>query len=220
MQEWSSGSSGSSPSARIHRRCTGGPGSCCIHGSSPMWRWSIGWGFANHSESSLAHGLESLEQSGQLLGIRHVGHRELVHESTLLVDVERHGDIEDGTAVLDRDDASGGERATVADAVHLVEDRDRGITRAQEVAVQRVDASALDGPARGHQRLRGDLPAEHPLAVLVGADAPEDVDLDRFEIEEFHEKVERFAHRRNPKLPAHPRRLVATVSSRDDGRIS
>ena len=83
-----------------------------------------------------------------------------------------------------------------------------------------MDPSALDGAARGHQRLSGDLPSEHPLAVLVGTHASEDVDFDRFEIEELHEKVERVAHQAILKWPARrgvcslPCRLVTTQLSR------
>ena len=53
----------------------------------------------------------------------------------------------------------------------------------------------LDGPARGHQRLGRHLAAEHPLAVLVGAHPPEDVDLDGLEVEEVDQKIEGIAHR-------------------------
>ncbi len=58
-----------------------------------------------------------------------------------------------------------------------------------------MDPPALDGSPCSHQRLGRDLTSEHPLAVLVGAHASEDVDLDGLEVEELHEKFERFAHR-------------------------
>ena len=76
-----------------------------------------------------------------------------------------------------------GERAAVADPVHLVEDGNGGISRPQEVSMEGVRSTDVDGAAGGHQRLCGNLTAEHPLAVLVGADPAEDIDLDRLEIE-------------------------------------
>jgi len=48
----------------------------------------------------------------------------------------------------------------------------------------------LDRAGGGHQRLAGDLATEDALAVLVRRDAPEDVDLDRFEVEDLHERVD------------------------------
>ena len=66
------------------------------------------------------------------------------------------------------------------------------VARAQEVGVQRVHlpARVVDRAGGGDQRLAGDLAAEHPLAVLVGRAAAEEVDLDGFEIEQLDEVVE------------------------------
>ena len=62
--------------------------------------------------------------------------------------------------------------------------------------MQRVDEAGrvVDGAGRGDERLAGDLAAEHPLAVLVGRAAAEDVDLDRLEREQGHEFVEGGLH--------------------------
>ena len=65
----------------------------------------------------------------------------------------------------------------------------------QEVGVQGVDLAALDRAGRGDQRLPGHLAAEHALAVLVVRAAPEEVDLDGFEVEDPDDLVERSAHR-------------------------
>ena len=65
--------------------------------------------------------------------------------------------------------------------------------------MERVHAAVLDGAARRHQRLAGHLPAEDALALLVGLGAAEDVDLDRFEVEEIDEELQGRAHR--PMLP-------------------
>jgi hypothetical protein len=60
--------------------------------------------------------------------------------------------------------------------------------------VEGVDAAALDGASRRHEGLRGNLAAEHALAVLVRAHTSEDVDLDGLDVEELDEEVEGVAH--------------------------
>ena len=49
----------------------------------------------------------------------------------------------------------------------------------------------VDGAGGGDERLAGHLAAERALPVLLGRLAPEDVDLDRFEVEEVDDCVER-----------------------------
>ncbi len=75
------------------------------------------------------------------------------------------------------------------------------VAGAQEVGVQRVHGPAgLDGAGRRHQRLAGHLAAEDALAVLVRGQPPEEVDLDRLEVEQLHR-----ARRRRPATWRHPR---------------
>ncbi len=45
-------------------------------------------------------------------------------------------------------------------------------------------------PGRRHQGLARHLAAEHPLAVLVGAEPPEDVDLDGLEVEQVDQGID------------------------------
>ncbi len=106
--------------------------------------------------------------------------------------VETRLQVEDRFAVLDRDDATRREAPTVADPVHLVQDRPLRIAGPQEVGVQRVDVATglVDRSARRDERLTGDLAAEHANTILVGRSAPEDVDLDHFEVEQCDEVVE------------------------------
>src|SRR5678816_2802089 len=59
-------------------------------------------------------------------------------------------------------------RATVPDAVHLVDDRRRRVAGAEEVGVQRVRRALLDSATGGDERLAGDLAAEDALAPLLG----------------------------------------------------
>ncbi len=61
--------------------------------------------------------------------------------------------------------------------------------------MERVDVALGDRPSGGHEGLGGHLAPEHPLALLLGLGASEDVDLDGLEIEELDELVEGFAHR-------------------------
>ena len=48
-----------------------------------------------------------------------------------------------------------------------------------------MGCAGFDRPVRRDEGLAGDLPPEDPLAAFVGALAPEDVALDRFEVEQF-----------------------------------
>src|SRR5664280_2024387 len=142
---------------------------------------------------ALAVGLEPDGQGREGLRLGDVGHGELVGQPDL-VGVERGRHVEDGPSVLDSDHPAGGERPSVADAVHFVEDGDARIARPEEVGVQGVRPSGFDRSPGGHQRLGGHLTAEHALAVLVGVHAPEDVDFDGLEIEQVHQELECFAH--------------------------
>ena len=54
--------------------------------------------------------------------------------------------------------------------------------------------------AGGDERLARDLAAEDALAVLVGADAAEDVDLDRLEVEQLDERVDGLLRHRTRSL--------------------
>ena len=49
----------------------------------------------------------------------------------------------------------------------------------------------VDGAAGGDERLRGDLPAEDALGVLVGAEPAEQVDLEHLELEQVEQVVQR-----------------------------
>src|SRR5262249_25782548 len=140
---------------------------------------------------------------------RYVGHGEGVVEAPL-GGLEAGGHVEDRLAVLDGGDPAGRERAAVPYPIDLVEHGDPGGAGPQEVAVQRVAQPGVGhraGP--GGQRLAGHLAAEEALAVLVGGHAPEDVDLDRFEVEQLHEVVDRLLGH-GGKVPCRP---VSTEST-------
>jgi hypothetical protein len=52
----------------------------------------------------------------------------------------------------------------------------------------------VDGAAGSHQRLAGDEAPEDPLALFVRTPSAENIDLDRFEVEEGDEIVEGLGH--------------------------
>jgi hypothetical protein len=107
--------------------------------------------------------------------------------------------MKDRLSFLDRRDPPSGKRAPVSNAVHLIQDRYTRVTRTQEICVQGVnrafDSRAIgDGSPSGDQGLCSDLAAEHPKALLRRAEPSIEVNLQRFEIEEFQEFYERGRH--------------------------
>ncbi len=67
----------------------------------------------------------------------------------------------------------------------------------------------VDGAPGGDQRLRRDLAAEDALLVLVRARAPEQVHLERLELEELDQVVER---RARCCLVRHPKNTSASAN--------
>ena len=61
--------------------------------------------------------------------------------------------------------------------------------------MKRVDLARADRPPGRHERLGRHLATEDPLNLLDRLDPPEEVDLDRLEIEQVDQLVEGFAHR-------------------------
>ena len=102
--------------------------------------------------------------------------------------------MEDGAPVLNRRHATRREGSTVACAIHLVEDRRADFARPQEIGVERVGCSVLDGPTGGHQRLGEDLAAEHARRRHLRAASAEEIDFEILEVEELEEIIESFGH--------------------------
>jgi hypothetical protein len=109
--------------------------------------------------------------------------------------VERGGQREDRFAVLDRGHPPGGEGPAVPHPVHDVDERHRGITRPDEVGMQRVHwPVGGNGTAGGDQRLPCHLAPEDPLPPVVGAAAAEDIGLDLLQVEQVDQAIECLAH--------------------------
>ena len=120
---------------------------------------------------------------------RDLGHRVLVLEP-VLGHLEVGGHEVDRVAVLARDDAPGRERPAVPQPLDVVDDRHRRVAGPQEVRVQRVHVAVLGhGADARDQGLGGHLAAEHPLAVGLRLATPEQVDVERLDVEERDELV-------------------------------
>ena len=84
--------------------------------------------------------------------------------------------------------------------------------------MERVDAAVLHCATRRHQSLRRHLTAEDPLSLLVWLGAPEDVHLNRLEVEQVHQEIQRVTHltpiiagaddRRRPACPPAPTNMT------------
>lgn len=140
-------------------------------------------------------GFHSCLEVGERVRDRDNRHRDLVVESFLRC-VKTGLEVEDRLTVLDGHDPSGGETLSVANAIHVVEDRRCRVTRSQEVGVKGVDApvSIIHGAGGCNESLSGDLSAEDPLAIFLGRAATKDVDFDDLQIEERDQIVEGMSH--------------------------
>src|SRR5260221_12871099 len=119
--------------------------------------------------------------------------------------------------MLDGNDAAGGETATVANAVDVVDDRHGGVAGAHEIGVEGMGTPPLDGARRGDESLADDLPAEDPLPADLGAQTAEQVVFQLLEVEYGKECLDGARHRLGPPLrmaPAFPPALGRGSSSR------
>ena len=138
---------------------------------------------------------QHVAELGALIGAGDAfGHRLQVFEPVLHL-VEGTGQVEDHLAALASHHPAGGERAAVADRLHVVDDRQVDPSRQQEVGVQRVHHPGDRHRTRGgDQRLGQHLAAEDPLQQGVGLSRPEQVDLDLLEIEQIDQLIHRLRH--------------------------
>src|SRR4029453_1449898 len=98
---------------------------------------------------------------------RRFGHRIPVGDA-LLRAREARFEGEDRLAALERDHATRGEAAAVADPGDPATDRHLVAPGPQEVAVQRMEHAGLDRAPRGHDGLRGHHAAEEPALAIAG----------------------------------------------------
>jgi len=132
---------------------------------------------------------QSLFIGGHRVRRRRLGHRNLVLQP-FLRRLERNRHVEDRLAVLLGNHTPRGERASVTNAVDVIDDGGRGIPLSQEVTVQRMGGPAFDGPARCDQRLRGNEATEDPRSAIVGTESAKEIDIERLEVEPFEKAVE------------------------------
>src|SRR5690606_11836171 len=112
--------------------------------------------------------------------------------------VERSGHRENRAAVLNGHHPSRRKAAAVAVAVYFVDDRNAGIARPHEVAVQRMGLPAVDRSRRRNKCLADDLPAVDALPADLWTFATEQVHFKRFEIERRKQRPYGRAHRFPP----------------------
>src|SRR6476660_9499266 len=125
--------------------------------------------------------------------LRHLRHLHLMREAFLdLMEGSAHG--EDRLAMLDRNHAAGGKAAAIADAVDIVDDRHRRIPGPEEIGVERMSVTVLDGATGGDQRLADHLAAEDTLPAHLRAHAAKQVLLERLDVEDRKKLVESAAH--------------------------
>ena len=135
----------------------------------------------------LGDGARKVALGGDARRVRRVGRVHLVVEAVLVAG-ERQRRVEDRPPVLDRRHAARRERAAVAEGLDGVEDRGRDVAGEDEVGVERVrEAVVRDGPAGGDECLGENLPAEDARRPDGSVAATEDVDLDRFEVEQVEQ---------------------------------
>ena len=120
----------------------------------------------------------------QFLGRGNVGHPILVVEAAL-GHLERRRHVEDRRAALHRDDAAGGEAATLEIAHDAEDDRIILVAGAHEIGVERMrDFGRIGRALRGLQRLRDHLPAEHPADTVALAPAAIQIGVDFLHVEQ------------------------------------
>lgn len=105
-----------------------------------------------------------------------------------LVLVERHQHRKDRMPVLAGGDAAGGEALAVANAVDVVDQRHLRVAGQDEIGVHRMRRAArIDGSHGSHQRLPDHLTPVDALPARLRRAAPEQVHLERLEIEDVEE---------------------------------
>ena len=102
-----------------------------------------------------------------------------------LIHLKRSRKGKNGLAMLLCQNAPCAEARSVADTVHLIDNRDRWIAWPHEIGMQGVDMSlGLNRALRCDQRLPNHLPAENPLPADLWTVAAEQIHLKSFQIED------------------------------------
>jgi hypothetical protein len=157
-----------------------------------------------HPVAELAHQFLLAEQRVGRGNV--VRHRRLMLQP-VLVDLERRFQREDRLPVLDGDHPAGRERAAVADAVDLVDDRHGCVAGPHEIAMQGMNvAVGFDGALRGDQRLRDGLAPEDALPVRLRGATSKQIVLELLEVE-------------NGEKLLHGSRHVFAFQDREDDRV-
>ncbi len=130
---------------------------------------------------------------GQALRTWHIGHRSLMLDAILGM-LEGCREIEDGAAVLDRNNATRREATTITGPVDFVDDRRSHVAAAQKIRVQRVHDAVLDRVLGRRQRLTENLSTKHLRTADVPAIAPKYILLDALEPKQPNQVLEYRMH--------------------------
>ena len=124
----------------------------------------------------------------KLVGPGHMGHFGIDVMQAFFVLLERGGQTENRTALLAGDDAAVGEAAAIEIALDLELGLMLFAPAAQEIGVERMRrARRIDRQLGGAQRLRNDLPAEHPAHPVALLAADEVIVALRLDLKQFDE---------------------------------
>jgi hypothetical protein len=171
-----------------------------LHGSAPLERLADALRHLRHGGEPLP---DQLLPGAERFGCRNLGHQGLVLEPRL-GRLEGADHAQERLSTLDGLDPARGEALPVPDPVHLVDDGVAHVAGPQEVGVERMRQALLDGAAPRDQRLADDLPAEDRLPADVARLAPEEVHLQRLQVKQPEQIVERGPHLGHGHLPAIP----------------
>ena len=97
--------------------------------------------------------------------------------------------------MLDGDNPTGGETAAITCAIHLIDHRNRGITGADEIGMERMAEPVFNSPVGGRKRLGDHLTAENPLLRLAAITAAaKEINLQALDIEKPDQISRRAGH--------------------------
>jgi hypothetical protein len=98
--------------------------------------------------------------------------------------MKRSLQVENNLAMLNGNDAAGGETTAIAKAVYLIQNGFARVAWAQEVCMKRMNLAVglVDRAGGCNKGLTSNLTTKHSLAIFVGRFTAKDIDLNGLEI--------------------------------------
>jgi hypothetical protein len=113
--------------------------------------------------------------------------------------------MKDGATMLFSNHPTAAEAAAITRPIHDIFNRRRHVTAAQEVGMQRMRQTIINGAARGHQRLTQNLPTKNLRRSDIMALTEKSVVVQLLQVQQLQQVSEHSIH----KAPS-----VATIVSR------